>query len=87
MTPEQLLEATAKAIYAACVEHLPPREVTKWEKLPDDAKEVWLRCARAALATAIKAAAKVIEGWDTYDVWRSDGAAAIRALLPPEETP
>ena len=49
MTPEQLLEATAMAIYAARFEHLRPREVTKWEKLPDDAKEVWRRCARAAL--------------------------------------
>ena len=87
MTPEQLLEATAKAIYAARVEHLPPREVTKWERLPHDAKEVWLRCARAALRIAIEAAAKVADVHFAAGSERHAIAAAIRALLPPEETP
>ena len=98
MTHDQLLEATAKAIYAARFEHLPPRWVTKWEKLPDDAKEVWRRCARAALAVAIEACAKVAEQQrpmvDCQGIMRlgflqggMEIASAIRTLLPPEPTP
>jgi hypothetical protein len=31
-------------------------------------------------ADALEQAARVIEAWETMDVWRSEGAAAIRAL-------
>jgi len=56
------------------------RDVAKAIRIRDTTDEFAM--ARAALAVAIEAAAKTIEDWPTLDVWRSDGAAGIRALLP-----
>ena len=77
MTPEQLLEATAKAIFRTCA-----YTTCDFEQADEDIQESYRVHARAALAVAIEQCAKVIEGWDTYDVWLSDGASAIRALFP-----
>jgi len=49
MTTDISREATAKAIYRARFGHRVPRDVTEWEKLPEDAKDVWRRCAQASL--------------------------------------
>lgn len=51
--PSETVEQIALAIYAARGAGEPPRAWRKWEDLDDAARNVWLRCARAALTAAM----------------------------------
>jgi len=93
MTPEQLLEDTARAYSAAWKKDIRDHigtEVPSWDEMSERQRDAMRRCARAALPVALEAAAKVAEGY----LHHADGDGeiyiarkivdAILALIPKE---
>ena len=93
MTPEQLLEATTKALFRTCA-----FATCDFEHADEDIQESYRVHARAALRIAIEAAAKVAQGYlDQLGVpvtetqhQRAEAIAEVEndilALIPKEPT-
>lgn len=68
MRPDQL-EDLAKAIYVASFEGWAARAATPWADLPDDAKAIWLRCARAASAEESRRCSRIARMHMHHALW------------------
>jgi hypothetical protein len=68
MRPDQILEL-AQAIYAARFKGAPPRTVTPWGELTEEAKETWLRCARAAAVVESKRCSTIAKMHAHHALW------------------
>ena len=95
MTPDELVEKVARAMWMADVEPYDPADRIPFEQAPEGAQAYCRAEARAAIALALEEAAKEIERQAAiaFDVdqcshWEKERmltcAAAIRALIPKE---